>query len=335
MRQSRRYLAREIKFDPDIWIVEVEDRNGTKLSRRRHRLNGCQQSFTKRSRRSLLRSNGYAAPPESNRAPGWSSRQKRPSGSRAFGPTIAERLPDRDQVLRRMQCDLVIELRQRVDAFHRMADGGIDEKKYAVEQIAGNAQRLGRDHDRFTKFIVDDAPRLLARNVQRLRKFLDKIFAACGPMPPLPASGRPTDRARCPARPAGRGTTTSRLSRMRRRSLALAAKNISLSSPATFAPVATDVVRGCSCHGSSCRGCTICLRLFDRGKYARGQSGSHAASRDAKTSDRRCASRLQADLAPAARMTWRGGERCLPNCAATAARVVASTESIRRSASSV
>jgi len=22
------YLAREIKFDPDIWIVEVEDRNG-------------------------------------------------------------------------------------------------------------------------------------------------------------------------------------------------------------------------------------------------------------------------------------------------------------------
>ena len=73
-----------------------------------------------------------------------------------------ERLPDGDHVLRGMHGDLIVELGQRVHAFDRVADRGVDEKKYPVEPIARNAQRFGGDHDRLTKRIVGDAPRLLA-----------------------------------------------------------------------------------------------------------------------------------------------------------------------------
>jgi hypothetical protein len=60
--------------------------------------------------------------------------------------------------------DLVVERRQRVDAFYRMSDCGIDEQEDAIERFARHVERLCRHDDRFAEMVVHEAPGLRARN---------------------------------------------------------------------------------------------------------------------------------------------------------------------------
>src|SRR6185437_13059877 len=75
--------------------------------------------------------------------------------------------PDRRHLGGRLRRDVVEELRQVVDALHRLADGGIEEQEDALQDRRAHAERLGGDDQRFARSVRGDALGQRRRYAQR------------------------------------------------------------------------------------------------------------------------------------------------------------------------
>ena len=73
----------------------------------------------------------------------------------------------RDQLVRGVGADLLVQGREIEEAVDQLADRRIDEHQHALQRDRGHRQRLGGDQQRLTGFIADDPLRLLARQAER------------------------------------------------------------------------------------------------------------------------------------------------------------------------
>ena len=100
------------------------------------------------------------------------------SGGSTF--MVLESLPDREHFFCSGDHDLVIKHGERVNALHRMTDGGIDEHQDTIEHVARHAQDFAGYDNRLTQFIARDTMCLVARNRQRAGELMREVVALAG-----------------------------------------------------------------------------------------------------------------------------------------------------------
>ena len=69
---------------------------------------------------------------------------------------------------------------KRLNASDRMTDSYVDEQQHSIECAAPDIDCFGSGHDRLTKIVIGQTPRLCARNLQGLGQLLRERLAIAG-----------------------------------------------------------------------------------------------------------------------------------------------------------
>ena len=180
-------LAKEIRFDPDAWIVETEDRAG------RHFLDLAKALASPNRRcRCALAERCRAVPRDASAAAPTRARLRSSSYSDGAifgaGDRHGRAAPCRQHDQRRSLGQPIVEPRQPVDIVHRGAEFGIEEQQHPLERRARHVERPRCAGQRLAAGIVDDLRRRSAPAGSALRRFRARSFRCLRQTRPSPAS---------------------------------------------------------------------------------------------------------------------------------------------------